>query len=88
MFFRPCETAARRAESSDASPAHEELRRPSTTLATQERLPDRQMRARSVTIAQSARGIRSSMTVIQSMTAGKQTRRRAAFERIDRNIER
>lgn len=91
LFFGHARQLARRAESeATLRAAHEDLKAAVDKLATQERLAAIGQMAGTVSheLRNPLGVIRSSMTVIQSMTAGKQLGVERALERIDRNIER
>jgi signal transduction histidine kinase len=91
LFFGHARQLARRAESeATLRAAHEDLKSAVDKLATQERLAAIGQMAGTVSheLRNPLGVIRSSMTVIQSMTAGKQLGVERALERIDRNIER
>ncbi|HUL05406.1 MAG TPA: ATP-binding protein [Candidatus Acidoferrum sp.] len=91
LFFGHARQLARRAESeATLRTAHEDLKAAVDKLATQERLAAIGQMAGTVSheLRNPLGVIRSSMTVIQSMTAGKQLGVERALERIDRNIER
>jgi len=91
FFVLHAKQLARRAESeATLRAAHEELKSAVDRLARQERLAA--MGQMAGTVSHELRNplgvIRSSMTVIQTMTAGKQLGIERAIDRIDRNIER
>jgi len=91
LFFSHARQLARRAQSeATLRTAHEDLKAAVDKLATQERLAAIGQMAGTVSheLRNPLGVIRSSMTVIQSMTAGKQLGVERALERIDRNIER
>ena len=91
LFFSHARQLARRAESeSTLRAAHEDLKAAVDKLATQERLAAIGQMAGTVSheLRNPLGVIRSSMTVIQSITAGKQLGVERALERIDRNIQR
>jgi signal transduction histidine kinase len=91
LFLGHARQLARRAESeATLRTAHEDLKAAVDKLATQERLAAIGQMAGTVSheLRNPLGVIRSSMTVIQSMTAGKQLGVERALERIDRNIER
>jgi len=91
LFFSHARQLARRAESeSTLRAAHEDLKAAVDKLATQERLAAIGQMAGTVSheLRNPLGVIRSSMTVIQSMTSGKQLGVERALERIDRNIQR
>jgi len=91
IFFSHARQLARRAESeSTLRVAHEDLKAAVDKLATQERLAAIGQMAGTVSheLRNPLGVIRNSMTVIQSMTAGKQLGMERVLERVDRNIQR